>query len=78
MAIVSLIIGHLSFREAVTGPVGIYNITSEAAKYGINALLHVTSMFSLALAIFNVLPIPVLDGGHLLFLFIEIFLFKNI
>ncbi|MBL7196478.1 MAG: RIP metalloprotease RseP [Candidatus Omnitrophica bacterium] len=70
-AIVSLIFGHLSLREAVTGPVGIFNITSEAAKYGFNALLHVTSMLSLALAIFNVLPIPVLDGGHLLFLGIE-------
>jgi len=70
-AIVSLILGHLSLRESVTGPVGIFNITSEAAKYGFSALLHVTSMFSLALAIFNVLPIPVLDGGHLLFLGIE-------
>ncbi|MBN3038225.1 MAG: RIP metalloprotease RseP [Candidatus Omnitrophica bacterium] len=70
-AIFSLIIGHLSLKEAVTGPVGIYNITAEAAKYGINALLHVTSMLSLALAIFNVLPIPILDGGHLLFLGIE-------
>jgi regulator of sigma E protease len=70
-AIGSLIFGHLSLREAVTGPIGIYNITSEAAKYGFNAILHVTAMFSLALAIFNVLPIPVLDGGHLLFLGIE-------
>ncbi|MFC1646376.1 site-2 protease family protein, partial [Candidatus Omnitrophota bacterium] len=70
-AIISLIVGHLSFKEAVTGPVGIYKITGEAAKIGFNALLHVTSMLSLALAIFNVLPIPVLDGGHLLFLGVE-------
>ena len=70
-AIISLVLGHLSLRESVTGPVGIFSITTEAAKYGFNALLHVTSMFSLALAIFNVLPIPVLDGGHLLFLGIE-------
>lgn len=70
-SIFSLILGHLSLKEAVTGPVGIFNITSQAAKYGFNALLHVTSMLSLALAIFNVLPIPVLDGGHLLFLGIE-------
>ncbi|MDD5356158.1 MAG: RIP metalloprotease RseP [Candidatus Omnitrophica bacterium] len=70
-AIVSLIFGHLSLREAVTGPIGIFNITSEAVKYGIIALVHLTSMLSLALAIFNVLPIPVLDGGHLLFLWIE-------
>lgn len=70
-AIISLILGHLSLKEAVTGPVGIFNITSEAAKLGFNALLHVTSMLSLALAIFNVLPIPVLDGGHLMFLGFE-------
>ena len=70
-AILSLIVGNLALKEAVTGPIGIFNITKEAARFGINALLHVTSMFSLALAIFNVLPIPVLDGGHLLFLGIE-------
>jgi regulator of sigma E protease len=70
-AILSLIVGNLSLKEAVTGPVGIFNITSEAAKYGFNAILHVTSMLSLALALFNVLPIPILDGGHLLFLGIE-------
>ena len=70
-AILSLIFGHLSLKEAVTGPVGIFNITSEAAKLGFNALLHVTSMLSLALALFNVLPIPVLDGGHLMFLGFE-------
>lgn len=70
-AIISLILGHLSLKESVTGPVGIFVITSEAARLGFNALVHVTAMLSLALAIFNVLPIPVLDGGHLLFLGIE-------
>lgn len=70
-AILSLIVGHLALKEAVTGPIGIFAITKEAARLGLNALMHVTAMLSLALAIFNVLPIPVLDGGHLLFLGIE-------
>jgi len=66
-----LIIGYLSFKEAVVGPVGIYQMTSVAAQYGFNTVLHMTSMLSLALAIFNILPIPILDGGHILFLGIE-------
>lgn len=70
-AIISLIVGNLALKEAVTGPIGIFAITKEAARLGLNALVHVTAMLSLALAIFNVLPIPVLDGGHLLFLGIE-------
>lgn len=70
-AIFSLITGRIALKDAVTGPIGIFTLTSEAAKYGFDALVHVTSVISLALAIFNVLPIPVLDGGHILFLGIE-------
>jgi len=66
-----LLIGYISFKEAVVGPVGIYEMTNAAVHYGVNAILHMIAMLSLALAIFNVLPIPVLDGGHLMFLAIE-------
>jgi regulator of sigma E protease len=63
--------GKLSVRESVTGPLGIFYITSKAASLGIIALLHLVAVLSVSLAIFNLLPLPVLDGGHILFLGLE-------
>jgi len=63
--------GKLSVRESMTGPLGIFFITSKAASLGVIALLHLVAVLSVSLAIFNLLPIPVLDGGHILFLLIE-------
>lgn len=54
------------------GPVGIAQVTGEVARAGgFVALLGLTALLSLNLAILNVLPIPMLDGGRLLFLTIE-------
>ena len=69
-AIGAMIIGKLSMKE-MTGPIGIFMITAQAAKLGIVYLLNFMAFFSASLAIFNLLPIPVLDGGHILFLFVE-------
>jgi len=63
--------GAMSFRESVSGPVGIYRITARAAEAGFVYVLQILAIVSICLAIFNLLPIPVLDGGHLLFLAIE-------
>ncbi len=66
-----LITGKLSMRESMTGPLGIFYITARAAKFGIVAVLHLLALLSISLAIFNLLPLPVLDGGHLFFLGLE-------
>ncbi len=66
-----MITGNLSMRDSVTGPLGIFYITSQAAHLGPIALLHLVAVLSISLAIFNLLPFPVLDGGHILLLFIE-------
>lgn len=66
-----LITGRLSMRESMTGPLGIFFITSHAANIGFIAVLHLMAVLSLSLAIFNLLPIPILDGGHIFFLFLE-------
>jgi len=66
-----MIAGRLSVRESITGLPGMYFITSKAAKMGVAALLHLVAVLSLSLAIFNLLPLPVLDGGHIFFLGIE-------
>ncbi len=63
--------GRVSFRESVTGPLGMFIITSKVASQGIIAILNLVGLISVSLAIFNLLPFPVLDGGHILFLGIE-------
>lgn len=55
----------------VAGPVGIYALTTQAATYGIFSLINFLGVLSINLAILNVLPFPALDGGRLLFIFIE-------
>lgn len=58
------------------GPIVIAKMTGSAAKSGIASLLVFTALLSLNLSIINLLPIPVLDGGHLFFLLIELILRK--
>jgi len=66
-----MVSGKLSLRESVTGPLGIFYATSKAASMGVVVLLHFVAVLSISLAIFNLLPLPVLDGGHILLLGIE-------
>jgi regulator of sigma E protease len=53
------------------GPVGILNLMYQTSKMGIIYFFHLLALISLHLAIFNLLPIPALDGGKLLFLTLE-------
>lgn len=70
-AILRIVTGRLSLKESVTGPLGIFYITSKAAELGVVALLHLIAVLNVSLAIFNLLPIPILDGGHLFLLALE-------
>lgn len=65
-----LISGDVKLDD-VAGPVGIMQITGKAAKEGIAFLIDWAGILSLYLGIFNLLPIPALDGSRLLFLSIE-------
>ena len=71
LALWSTMTGKLALRDSVTGPIGLVYLTSEAVRMGLGPLLFLVSLFSLSLAIFNLFPVPILDGGHLLFLAIE-------
>ena len=66
-----LVTGRLSMRESMTGPLGIFFITSKAVRLGVIAILHLMAVLSLSLAIFNLLPLPILDGGHIVLLALE-------
>ena len=57
--------------QGVSGPVGIFAVTTEAAQSGVLTLINFLGILSLNLAILNVLPFPALDGGRLLFIGIE-------
>lgn len=57
--------------ESVSGPVGITQEIGKAAKAGLSTLLYMCVVISMNLGIFNLLPIPALDGGRLLFRIIE-------
>lgn len=61
-----LIIGDIPLKE-VGGILQIANVTSKAAKISISVLLTIMAFISANLGVFNLLPIPALDGGHILF-----------
>jgi regulator of sigma E protease len=65
-----LFTGRVSLKQ-VQGPLGIVQESSRAAKRGFGDLLSLMALVSLNLAILNLLPIPILDGGHILMLAIE-------
>jgi regulator of sigma E protease len=68
-SILSLFVGNSSLQ--LTGPVGIAQLTGEAAQAGISPLLEFAGFLSLSLAIMNLLPLPALDGGRIAFVFLE-------
>lgn len=57
--------------DALSGPVGIYKATEEVAKYGVFNLMNWAAILSINLGIMNLLPLPALDGGRLLFFLFE-------
>ena len=64
--------------RSLTGPIGIAQISGEMYRAGIADLLTLVSFISLQLAIFNLLPIPILDGGMILLLLIESLLRRDL
>lgn len=69
-SLVGLVTGRFGM-EAVSGPVGITKTISQTAKTGFVNVLYLITVISINLGIMNLLPIPGLDGGHLLIYLIE-------
>lgn len=65
-----LVRGRYGFK-AVSGPIGITKELGNAAKSGFSTFLYLVTVISVNLGVFNILPIPALDGGRLLFLLVE-------
>ena len=68
--VVELFRGNISLKQ-LEGPLGIARESGRAARQGAGELLKLMAMIGVNLAILNLLPIPPLDGGHILLLFIE-------
>lgn len=64
--------------QDVSGPVGVFAVTTEVAKEGILSLINLLGIISVNLAIINIIPFPALDGGRLLFIFIEKIIGKKV
>jgi len=71
VSVVKIIEGTVS-TKTIGGPIMIAELAGQQAKQGALNLLFFIALISVNLAILNLLPIPVLDGGHLLFFFIEV------
>lgn len=65
-----LVTGQFSL-DHLSGPVGIYNYTGQAAEMGILVLMQWAAILSINLGIINLLPLPALDGGRLMFIGLE-------
>jgi regulator of sigma E protease len=72
-----LITGAIGLNN-ISGPVTIVKVTSDATHYGIVPLLLLTALISVNLGILNLLPIPALDGGHIMFNLYELIARKPI
>ena len=70
-AFASLIAGEVPLQDAVAGPIGIAQMTGEVAELGAEPLIRLAALISVSLAIVNLLPIPGLDGGRIVFVAIE-------
>lgn len=66
-----MLVGHASL-DNVAGPVGIAQTANSSASMGLAWFLSFLALMSLSIGILNLLPIPILDGGHLLYYLIEI------
>ena len=60
-----------SSSDAVSGPITIARVANDSAQMGTAWFLRFLALMSLSLAVLNFLPIPILDGGHLLYFCIE-------
>ncbi|MDP8234466.1 MAG: RIP metalloprotease RseP [Candidatus Saelkia tenebricola] len=67
----NLLMKKTSLKESASGPIGIFYYSYQIAKIGMLYFISFMAVISISLALVNLLPIPVLDGGHLFFMAIE-------
>ena len=71
VSVKKLIVGEISTKN-LSGPITIAKVAGDRAEHGLLSYIEFLAMISVFLGVFNLLPIPVLDGGHLLYYLIEV------
>lgn len=71
LSVKKLLVGEISTKN-LSGPITIAKVAGATAESGWKSFIGFMALLSVFLAVFNLLPIPVLDGGHLLYYFIEV------
>jgi regulator of sigma E protease len=67
-----MLIGQVSLKS-ISGPVTIADYAGKSANMGLKTFLNFLALVSISIGVLNLLPIPVLDGGHLMYYMVEIF-----
>ncbi len=71
VTISEIIEGKMAAQDALGGPIKIAQVASKSASGGLESFIGFMALLSISLALINILPIPALDGGHLLIILIE-------
>ena len=71
LSVKKLILGEISTKN-LSGPISIAKVAGSSAQNGLKSFIGFLALLSVFLGVFNLLPIPVLDGGHLLYLTVEV------
>ena len=77
LSFVDLVTGNVGFDQ-LSGPVGVGSVVGEVAEAGISSVLNLMAFLTINIGIFNLLPIPALDGGRLFFILVEMIFRKPI
>lgn len=70
LTLAGLFTGKISIN-AMSGPVGIYNVVGESVSYGLMNVVYLLAYLSINVGVINILPFPAFDGGRIFFLLIE-------
>lgn len=70
MSLKKMLTGDISYKQ-LSGPISIAKVATQSAESGIYSYLSLLALLSVSLGVLNLLPIPVLDGGHIFFYLIE-------
>lgn len=70
LTVTSLFTGKISLN-ALSGPVGIYQVVGDSVSMGFSQLVYIVAFLSINVGFINILPFPAFDGGHVLFMIIE-------
>ena len=70
LSIKKMLLGEMSAKN-LSGPISIAKVAGASAESGLRSFLNFMAYLSISLGVLNLLPVPVLDGGHLLFYTVE-------